>query len=122
MTIKINQRIVIVEALIINLKTMNKLLQKGLINTLGVIAYVAIVVTLITNLGHIIEEDNPILAPITFLTLLVFSAAVTGGLVLGRPILMYLNDKKTEAIQLFLYTLGWLAIALVILIVINIAL
>ncbi len=101
---------------------MNKLIKHSLINTLGVIAYVAIVVTIMTNLGQLIEQDHMILAPMTFLTLFVLSAAITGGLVLGRPILMYLGDKKTEAVQLFLYTLGWLFLALVILIIINLAL
>lgn len=40
------------------------------------------------------------------LLLFVFSAALTGALIFGRPILWYLDGKKREAILLFFYTLG----------------
>ena len=48
------------------------------------------------------------------LMLFVFSAAFTGTLVLGRPIVWYLNGKKREALSLLFYTLGvFLAITLI---------
>jgi len=45
-------------------------------------------------------------APIVMLSLFVFSAALTGTLIFGRPILWYLDGKKSEAISLFAYTLA----------------
>jgi hypothetical protein len=63
-------------------------------------------------------EDN-LFSPIIFLTLFVLSAAITSSLILGKPILLFLNGEKTEAVRLFLYTIGWLAVALVILLIIN---
>jgi len=65
--------------------------------------------------------DNNILGTSAFLLLFVFSAAITGALVLGKPILFYLDGAKTDAVKMFLYTIGFLggllALAFVILII-----
>jgi hypothetical protein len=55
---------------------------------------------------NLLEEGPKLFAPILMLSLLVFSASITGSLVLGRPILWYLDGKKKEAVQLFVYTLA----------------
>jgi hypothetical protein len=36
--------------------------------------------------------------------LFVFSALVTGGLVLGRPLLLYIDGQKKEGVKLLLFT------------------
>jgi hypothetical protein len=41
--------------------------------------------------------------------LFVVSATIVGSLVVGRPILLFLDGKKNEALRFFGYTLGWLA-------------
>ncbi len=69
------------------------------------------------NGERIFGQMNKTTGPIAFLTLFVLSAAVTGGLVLGKPLLMYVNNQKSEAIKLFIYTLCWLALAVVILVI-----
>jgi hypothetical protein len=50
-------------------------------------------------------KNNTILIPIAMLMLFVFSAAFTGILILGRPVMWYLDGKKKEAIYLLFYTL-----------------
>lgn len=50
------------------------------------------------------------LGPVAFLLLFILSAAVTGALILGRPVLLYLENQKTEAVRLFIYTIGWLVV------------
>ncbi|HTW96676.1 MAG TPA: hypothetical protein VMD74_03425, partial [Candidatus Methylomirabilis sp.] len=60
--------------------------------------------------GKIFGEMKDLLGPITFLLLFVLSAAITGSLALGRPILLFLENRKVEAIKMFLYTIGWLFI------------
>jgi hypothetical protein len=50
--------------------------------------------------------NNTVLMPIVMLSLLVFSAALVGSLIFGRPVLWYLDGKKNEAIPLLAYTLG----------------
>jgi len=80
-----------------------------------VAAYVALVVLFMSNAEKIIDQTAssgfapPVIIGSAMLLLFVLSAAVTGALVLGRPILLYLDGQKTDAIRLFLYTLAWLA-------------
>ncbi|MEN9524125.1 MAG: hypothetical protein RL536_194 [Candidatus Parcubacteria bacterium] len=50
-------------------------------------------------------EDN-FFIPIALLLLLVFSASICGALVLGTPILWYLDGKKNEAVKLFGVTIS----------------
>ena len=85
-----------------------KLIFTGFLDALGVAVYV-VVISLILGQGEKIfgKMDN-FLGPVALLLLLVLSAAITGALTLGRPILLYLQGRKREAIKLFLYTLGWL--------------
>lgn len=82
----------------------------GLLNALGTTVYVFLISQILQNAEHIFGKMNKSLAPLAFLLMFVLSAAITGGLVLGRPLLWYLDGKKTEAVKLFLATIAWLAI------------
>jgi len=44
------------------------------------------------------------------LLLFVLSATIVGLLVLGRPVWLYFNSQKQEALKMFFYTLSWLAL------------
>jgi len=57
-----------------------------------------------------IGRTNAILAPITLLLLFVFSAALTGFLIFGKPAQLYVDGKKKEALSLLTYTLGFFSI------------
>jgi hypothetical protein len=96
---------------------MNKLIQRSFLNALGTVAYVAGVALVMQNGEKLFGEVDTILAPIAFLTTFVLSAAVTGSLVLGRPLLMYFNNEKMDALRVFIYTLAWLALFAVIIFV-----
>ncbi len=97
---------------------MNTLIQRSFINALGTVAYIALVAAIMQNAERFFgQTEDTILAPIVFLTLFVLSAAITGSLVIGKPILMYINNEKSQAVRLFVYTLGWLALALVFLVI-----
>jgi len=52
------------------------------------------------------EESKTVLIPIMMLSLLVFSVALVGTLIFGRPIFWYLDGSKKEAVTLLAYTLG----------------
>lgn len=56
-----------------------------------------------------VKEPN-FLIPLAMLMLLVLSATISGTLVLGKPILMYWDGKKKEAMAFFGMTVGWLAV------------
>lgn len=77
-------------------------------NTLGAVIYIAAVSLLMANAEKWFGRVNSYLGPVAFLLLFVLSAAVTGALILGRSVLLYLESQKTEAVRLFIYTIGWL--------------
>jgi hypothetical protein len=97
---------------------MNKLIQRSFLNVLGVVAYVTVVALVMSNGNKIFGVKDTAVTPVAALMLFVLSAAVTGSLVVGKPLLMYLNNQKNEAVKLFIYTLCWLALATIILFVV----
>ena len=85
----------------------------GLLHAIGVAAYVALVALLPQHAERLFGgHEHKLMFPIMFLLLFVISAAITGTLVLGRPVLAYLDGRKSEAITIFLATIGWLLVLL----------
>jgi len=85
---------------------MKEITKHVLINSFGTAAYIVLISSFIHFIGNNFQEpENAIFTPIAMLLLFVFSAALTGFLVLGRPIIWYFNGKKKQAISLLLYTL-----------------
>ena len=95
-------------------KCSGKLCWQSLLSSLGVFVYVAIVAWIITNGEKLFGKMTNFWGPIAFLMLFIFSALVTGSLVLGRPIYLYFNNNKEEAIRLFFCNIIWLFIITVI--------
>ena len=84
-------------------------------NSLITAAYVILVALFIYLASQgLFEQNNTVLIPIAMLMLFVFSAALTGFLIFGKPFMWYLNNKKKEALSLLFYTLGiFLAITVI---------
>jgi len=91
---------------------------------LGVLVYIIGVALLMQNAERIFGTMNNVLGPITFLLLFTLSALVVGGLLLTKPIMLYLDGKKKEAMMMLFTCIGWLAtftaIALIILAIKNV--
>lgn len=87
---------------------MNIIIKTAAINAVLTALYVSAISTFFFYIPKIFDNSKPdtVLAPIMMLSLLVFSAALVGALIFGRPILWYLDGKKKEAVSLFFYTLG----------------
>ena len=99
---------------------MKKFIQRSFLNALGTVAYITLVALIMTGLQkYASDKPDSFFAPVLFLTLFVLSAAITAGLVLGKPLLMFLANEKREAITLFAYTLAWLFVAVIILLLVN---
>lgn len=90
------------------------------VNAIGVFAYVMLVVLIMTNGEKIFGEMENFWGPVTFLLLFVFSALVCGLLVLGRPIYLWLNDHKKEAVKMLLFTVVNLFVILVAAVLVNV--
>ena len=83
-----------------------KLLSQAFVNSLGVLVYCGIVSYLMTNGNKFFGQINGVFGAVGFLLLLVLSTAIVGALVLGRPLMLYLDGKKKESLVMFSYTLG----------------
>lgn len=92
----------------------------GFLQALGVTLYASLVSALIHFLSSFLKDkpDN-ILGIALMLSLLVFSAAVSGSIVFGYPAYLALNQRAKEALRLLLYTflycLGMIGIIIIIL-------
>lgn len=86
---------------------MNSIFKSALFNSVATALYVILVGSFMYYSGeHKLGQSQTVLIPIFILMLLVFSAALTGSLMVGKPVLWYLEGKKKEAIALLAYTLG----------------
>lgn len=85
---------------------MSSTLKHSLINASLTALYVGKVGVFMFYAPQIFTSENTALLPIAMLLLFVFSAALTGLLIFGRPVLWYLEGKKNEALTLLFYTLG----------------
>lgn len=91
-----------------------KLLFYAIINSLGVFAYTIGVWWVMSNAPRIIGPMESFWGPVAFLLLFVLSATVVGLLVLGRPAYLYFNGAKREGVKLLLYTLSFLFLIILI--------
>lgn len=77
----------------------------GALYASGVAVYIFLVALFMNNANTWFgEEDKSIVSPIAFLLLFLFSALVTSSLVLGKPIMLYLDGQKKEGVKQLLFT------------------
>ena len=75
-----------------------------------VLLYTSGVAWVLFNGQRLFGKVTSFWGPLAVLMLFVVSAAIVGTLVLGRPILLYLDGKKDEALRFFGWTVGWLVV------------
>lgn len=103
-------------------KNMNKIIRQAFIDAIGTTLYIIIIVSFMFYLqASAPKASNIVLIPIAMLLLFVFSAALTGFLVFGKPVMLYLDGKKKEAISLIGYTLIFLFVITVIIFILLMA-
>ena len=88
-----------------------KIISCAAIHAVLTALYVAAVAFLMSH-GETLFGKMPkgTLTSMGFLLLFVVSAAITGALVFGKPVLWYLDGKKREAVRLALFTILFLAV------------
>lgn len=89
---------------------MDRILRRAFLNALGTAAYIVLVVLFIGSLQRFSSEPDTLIIPMAMLLLFVCSAAITGFLVLGKPLMLYIDGKKKDAISLLIHTLGILVV------------
>ena len=91
------------------------LIIRGLLHSFGVLLYIIVLTIFFSQANSWLgQTDHKILSPLLAMLLFVFSALLTGGLVLGKPIMLYIDGQKKEALKLLLFTGGGLLIFTVI--------
>lgn len=91
-----------------------KLLLRSFAHAVMAYAYICGIAAFF-NLGveKMFKNVPEFFAPIIILSLLVLSAAIMAILVFGKPVLLYLDNQKKEALTMLFYTLSCLAIIFV---------
>jgi len=93
---------------------MNKtLLVKTFRNTALAAVYVFLVSQIMQHGDKWFGNMNNTVGPFVFLLLFSFSVAVMAGLVFGLSVVLFMDDKKREAIEAAIYSVGWLGVYIV---------
>lgn len=90
------------------------IISTAFLHAVAAAAYIALVVSLVTNGKVLFGSDKPPLTGIAMLMLFVLSVAVMASLAFLRPVLWYLDGKKKEALQFFAWTFVFFAILTII--------
>ena len=85
-----------------------KILNRAIISSLITFSYVVAVGLFMSNASNIFGQEDTAFTPVAALMLLVFSAAFTGILVVGQPLMLYIDGKKKDALSLLSYTMACL--------------
>lgn len=93
-----------------------KIIQQAFYLALGEALYISLVALFMTGVEKLFGDkpDPAVIAPIAFLLLFVISVSVSGALILGKPVMLYLDGQKQDALRLFGSILAWLAVFLLI--------
>lgn len=75
-------------------------------NALVAAGYISLVVMLMFHMQAFNDQELGIIAPITFLSLFVLSAALMGYLFVYQPVRLLIEGKQAEATKLFLTTVA----------------
>src|SRR3990167_546766 len=85
--------------------------KNPLINALSASAYIILVVSVLTFVTQPLKnKPDTFFAPITVLFVLTLSVAVMAYLFFYQPLLLFIEGKKKEAVDLFVKTVGIFAV------------
>lgn len=100
------------------------LIKWGAIHAFGVLVYILLLTAFFSQASDWFgEADQKIITPVAALMLFIFSALVTGGLVLGKPLTLYFDGYRKEGVSLLFFTgagiFVFMAIAFVVLLIMK---
>ena len=86
-----------------------KILKQGMLHAALAMGYIVLVVSILSLTQSVGQHIPVMFLPMLVLSLLVVSAGTMASLVFGKPIMMYIDGKKREAVLLVFSTIGSLA-------------
>ncbi|MBN1778875.1 MAG: hypothetical protein JW816_01485 [Candidatus Buchananbacteria bacterium] len=96
------------------MKKQMPLALQSLLFSLGVLVYTFLVALIMSNGDKVFGKANDWIGPVAFLLLFVLSATTVGALVLGRPVYLYFDGEKKQAVKFLIFNIGWLLVITVI--------
>jgi hypothetical protein len=93
--------------------SMIQIMRRGFVFASLTAVYILGVALFMGNAERLVGGGNGLVGGAAFLTLFVVSAAVTGSLIIGKPVLMYIDGAKKDAVRLFIANIAWLFAMLV---------
>jgi hypothetical protein len=92
--------------------------KNPIINAISASAYIILIVTIINFVSQTQKhKSDTLIVPIMFLSLLTLSVAVMAYLFFYKPLQLFIEGKKKEALTLFTQTLGAFGIITVIVLI-----
>lgn len=82
--------------------------KKSFLHSLGVGVYIVLVAEFMNHANGWFGKGDTVFTGIVVLLLFTLSALVVGGLILGKPLMMYLDGKKKDAVLFLTAEAGWL--------------
>ncbi len=81
--------------------------KNPILNALAALVYIVLVSSaMYYGSNYAGQSDDSVFAPIAMISLFTLSTAVMGYIFLGKPLQLYLDDKKKEGVELFLRTMA----------------
>jgi len=87
---------------------MMKICKQSFLYSLGAGIYIVLVGLFMTNAEKILGKVDSVVSTTAFLLLFSLSALVIGGLLAGKPIMLFIEGKKKDAVWTLLANAGWL--------------
>lgn len=92
--------------------------KNPIINALSASAYIIFIVSVMTFVTQPLKnKPDTFFAPITFLSVLTLSVTVMAFLFFYQPLMLFIEGKKKEAVNLFVKTVGIFAVLTVIILI-----
>ena len=91
-----------------------QIISVSLVHAVSVFVYTLLISWVLMNGENWFGQMNGMVGPALILLLLVLSATITGLLVLGKPAMLFLDNKKKESFQFLGFTVGWMLVIVLI--------
>jgi hypothetical protein len=89
------------------MQAQREIVKNAFTNAFLTALYVSLIAAFLFYVPRIsgVNGKDTVLIPVVMLSLLVFSVALVGVLLFGRPMLWYLDGRRKDALSLLFYTL-----------------
>ncbi len=91
----------------------NKLAKQSFLHAVLAIVYIFCISAFFQTAELLLGKGDNFFSPVIALMLFVLSAAIMAILFFGRPMQLYLDNQKKEALSFLGYTICWFAMAFI---------